>query len=108
MKTNTAIKRFKIYLNEQERSENAISKYMHYILFFMKWLYKKNINKSILIEYKSYLCSEYAPKSVNSMLSSLNALFDFMGRRDCDLKIKTLKIQWRVFSEQSRELTKRI
>ena len=38
------------------------------------------------------------------MLSSINAFFAFMGWYD--LKVKTLKIQRRIFADQSKELTK--
>ena len=53
---------------------------------------------------KKELCQRYAMKSVNSMLSSVNAFFVFMGWYD--LKIKTLKIQKQIFAKDEKELTK--
>ena len=38
------------------------------------------------------------------MLSSINAFFAFIGW--CDLKVKTLKIQRRIFADRSKELSK--
>lgn len=58
----------------------------------------------VVLEYKNVLSEKYAPKSVNSILSSLNALFMHMGWYD--LKVKTLKIQRRMFYDKEKELTK--
>lgn len=46
---------------------------------------------------------EYKPRSVNSILSSLNSFFSFLGWQDC--KVKTIKIQHRIFADKNRELT---
>ena len=54
-------------------------------------------------QYKE-LCQRYVMKSVNSMLSSVNAFFVFMGWYD--LKVRTLKIQRRIFADQAKELSK--
>ena len=102
--TNELINNFKIYLYEEELSDNTIEKYMRDIRFFREWLQDKGIDKSIVIEYKKELCERYAIKSVNSMLSSINAFFVFMGWYD--LKVKTLKIQRRIFADKSKELSK--
>ena len=102
--TNELINNFKIYLYEEERSENTIEKYMRDIRFFSEWLQDRCVDKSVVIEYKKELCKRYAVKSVNSMLSSINAFFVFMGWYD--LKVKTLKIQRRIFADKAKELTK--
>ncbi len=102
--TNELIDSFKMYLYDEERSENTIEKYMRDIYFFCGWLGNESIDKSVIVEYKKELCGRYAVKSVNSMLSSLNAFFVFMGWHD--LKIRTLKIQRRIFADKSKELTK--
>lgn len=102
--TDKIVKRFQMYLYEEERSGNTIEKYMRDIQFFCKWLQGRNIDKSVVIEYKKELCGNYAVKSVNSMLSSINTFFVFMGW--CDLKVKTLKIQRCIFADKSKELSK--
>ena len=102
--TNELINNFKIYLYEEEKSDNTIEKYMRDIRFFREWLQSRHIDKSVVIEYKKELCKRYAVQSVNSMLSSINAFFVFMSWHD--LKIKTLKIQRRIFADKSKELTK--
>ena len=102
--TNETIKNFKNHLYEEERSENTIEKYMRDVRFFREWLGGREVDKSVVLKYKKKLCERYAPKSVNSILSSLNALFMFMNWYD--LKVKTLKIQRRIFADKDKELTK--
>ena len=102
--TNELITEFEMYLYEEERSGNTIEKYMRDVRFFREWLKDGRIEKSVIIGYKKELCERYAIKSVNSMLSSLNAFFLFMGWHD--LKIKTLKVQRCIFADKSKELTK--
>ena len=102
--TNNITKDFKLYLYEEERSNNTIEKYMRDIRFFREWLQGRSIDKSVVIGYKKELCEKYSVKSVNSMLSSVNTFFVFMGWYD--LKVKTLKIQRRIFADKSKELSK--
>lgn len=102
--TNEIVNRFKLYLYEEEKSDNTIEKYMRDIRFFREWLAGREIDKSTVLEYKKVLCEKYAPKSVNSMLSSINAFFLFMGWHE--LKVKTLKIQRRIFANKDKELAK--
>ncbi len=102
--TDENIKKFEEYLYAEERSCNTIEKYIRDIRFFRGRLQGGNVDKSALVKYKKELCERYAAKSVNSMLSSVNAFFVFMGWYD--LKVKTLKIQRRIFSDKSKELSK--
>lgn len=102
--TNEIATKFEIYLYEEERSDNTIEKYMRDIRFFREWLGNRNVDKSVVLAYKRELCERYAPKSVNSILSSLNALFMYMNWYD--LKVKTLKIQRVIFADKEKELTK--
>ena len=57
---NEIIKKFELYLYEEERSGNTIEKYMRDIRFFREWLNGRNIDKSVVIEYKKELCERYA------------------------------------------------
>lgn len=102
--TPEKINSFKMYLYEEERSENTIEKYIRDIRCFVKLAGVVDLQKADVLEYKRGLCERYAPSSVNSMISSVNAFFRFMNWHD--LKIKTLKIQRRIFADKSRELTK--
>lgn len=95
---------FTTHLYEEEKSNNTIKKYIRDVRFFFEWLGKRNLMKAEVLEYKKYLCGKYQPKSINSMISSLNAFFSFCGQHD--LKIKTLKIQRQIFAAENKELTK--
>lgn len=102
--TERIIKSFERYLYEEEKSDNTIEKYMRDVRFFCEWLDGREVDKAAVLAYKKELCEGYAPKSVNSILSSLNSLFIFMDWNE--LKVKTLKIQRRIFADKKSELTK--
>lgn len=92
------------HLLQEERSEATIEKYTRDTQHFIGWLEKRSLEKEIVIQYKEHLASEYAPASVNSMLAAINGFLDFIGRGEC--RVKTLKIQRKVFCAQEKELSK--
>lgn len=96
--------RFREHLLEQERSANTIEKYLRDARAFVGFLGRKQLDKAVLVEYKSRLAEKYAPASVNSMLAAVNCFLEFIGRGD--LRVKPLKIQKAIFSEREKELTK--
>ena len=102
--TKNMINNYKQYLVEEEKSDNTISKYIHDIKIFVKWLDDKCLEKITVLEYKKHLTEKYAPSSVNSKLSSLNSFFEF--NKWYGLKVKFIKVQKQIFAKQNRELTK--
>ena len=63
------------------------------------------MDKEAAIAWKEHLLSSgYAPSTVNSMLIAVNRFFRFM-RRD-ELRVKTIRVQRRIFRSRDRELTK--
>ena len=64
----------------------------------------KGIDKSIVLEYKKSCVTSMPQKSVNSILSSLNALFMYMNWYE--LKVKTLKIQRQIFADKEKRTYK--
>ena len=62
------------------------------------------LSKEIVISYKKYLQENYAVRSVNSMLASLNSLFAFLGWHE--LKVKSIKLQQQIYCPEEKELTK--
>lgn len=102
--TNELVLSFENYLIEEEKSKNTIEKYIRDITFFMAWLNSQEVTKILVLEYKKELCDKYAPASVNSVISSINSFFVFMGWHD--IRIKALKIQKQIFSSKDKELTK--
>lgn len=102
--TDKIIKKFKEYLIDEEKSKATIEKYIRDLTVFDCWLGGAELNKTKVFGYKEYIISKYAPASVNSILSSLNSFFDFIG--EYGLKVKNLKIQKQIFAKNEKELTK--
>ena len=99
------IKEYEAYLVREEKSENTIQKYIRDVRAFVIYANGSNITKDILIEYKSSLLSKsYAPRSINSMLASLNSIFVFLGWND--LKVKYIKFQRQIYCPEDKELTR--
>lgn len=98
------IKLYKTYLVDEEKAAATIEKYLHDVSELKIWLGERELCKSAVLEYKSYLCDRFAPASVNAALSSLNSFFNFMEWYD--LRVKNLKIQKQIFASADKELTK--
>ena len=103
--TSEAIDCFKKYLREEEKSENTIEKYLRDVRAFAAYLSGIEVTKETVIAYKSRLLAEnYAVRSINSILASVNSLFAFLGWTDC--KLKSIKLQRQVYCPEEKELTK--
>lgn len=106
--TNESLKSYRIHLLNEEKSDATIEKYMRDVTEFSVWckqrLSDREIEKADVLAYKSKLCEQYTPASINAALSSLNSFFHFMEWYD--LRVKNLKIQRQIFASTDRELTK--
>lgn len=103
--TEKSLSAFAAHLKHEEKSANTIEKYLRDVRAFASYTNKSPITKETVIEYKNRLLSEdYAVRSVNSMLASLNSLFSFLGWPDC--KVKSIKLQPQIFSPEEKALTK--
>ena len=102
--TADIICQFKEHLILEERSENTIEKYIRDIRAFMPFLSGRELTKEIVIEYKKQLQENYAVRSINSMLASINSLFDYLGW--VDLKVKSIKLQQQIYCPEEKELTR--
>ena len=102
--TQTIISDYKNYLINEEKSSVTIEKYVRDVLAFYDWIQDKELTKIAVLEYKATLIENYAPASVNSILSSLNSFFDY--NEWYDLKVKNLKVQKQMFCKSETELTK--
>lgn len=102
--TAKMIAEFKEHLIWEERSVATIQKYIRDVKAFTAYAQNSAISKEIVIAYKKYLQENYAVRSVNSMLASINSFFSFFGWYD--LKVKSLKLQRQVFCPEEKELTK--
>ena len=102
--TAKAIAEFKEHLILEERSAATVEKYIRDVKAFSAYTQNAAITKETVIAYKKHLQENYAVRSVNSMLASINSLFSFLGWHD--LKVKSLKLQQQVFCPEEKELTK--
>ncbi len=103
--TRSKIEMFKKHLILEEKSGATIEKYSRDIKKFFNYIERKDLNKELVIAYKKNLKeSNYAIRSINSMLSSINSLFDYLNWNE--LKVKTYKIQQQIFYPEEKELTK--
>ena len=103
--TETQIAAFAVYLKSEEKSENTIEKYMRDVRAFCAYVGEAEMTKETVIAYKDKLLSEnYAARSVNSVLASINSLLSFLGW--ADLKVKSIKLQRQIYCPEEKELTK--
>lgn len=102
--TAKAIAEFKKHLILEERSDITIEKYIRDVKAFTAYTQNTAVTKETVISYKKHLQENYAVRSVNSMLASINSLFAFLGWHD--LRVKSLKLQQQVFCPEEKELTK--
>ena len=102
--TDEIIYNFKTNLYNEEKSSATVAKYVRDVENFKKWLGGKTAQKSEVLKYKAHLIESYAVASVNAALSSLNSFFAFCEWYD--LRVKTIKVQRRIFASEERQLNK--
>ena len=103
--TSQQIEAFSQNLYEEERSPGTIENYVRHVRTFAAWLGRGEVTKEVAAGWKAYLVTAgYAPATINAMLGSLNRFFAFMDWQDC--QVKTLRLQRRLFRDDSRELTR--
>ena len=98
------IKKYITFLKEQERAVSTIRKYEHDLLLFCAYLKETPLTKEKLIDWKQELLSQFAPATVNSMLTVVNGYLRFMGWPL--LCVRLLKIQRPFFLDEKKELTR--
>lgn len=102
--SSSEIGQFKKYLILNERSAATTEKYLRDVRAFARFAGGAGLAKETVIAYKRHLQENYAVRSVNSALASLNSLFGFLGWGD--LRVKSLKLQQQVYCPEEKELTK--
>ncbi len=103
--TSTELAAFARQLREQERAPGTIEKYIRDVSAASAWLRGAEVTRDGAAAWRDSLLERgYAPVTVNSMVAAVNQFFTFLGWEDC--KIKSLKIQRRLFRDDRRELTR--
>ena len=102
--TEEMIKSYRQYLIRGEKSTATVEKYLRDVRAFSVFAGGAAVTKELTVAYKKELLKNYAPRSINSMLASVNSFLNFMGWTDC--KVKLLKLQRQVYCAEEKELTR--
>ncbi len=103
--TQALIGRYAQALYEEEKSGKTIEKYLRDVRHFARYLAGEPVTKERAIAYKQHLTEQgYAPRSINSMLASLNSFLTFCGRTDC--KVKLCRMQREIYLPEEKELSR--
>lgn len=103
--TKEIVDSFYTHLLNEEKSAATVEKYMRDVKVFAAFAAGNEVAKELVIAYKQKLTEDnYAVRSINSVLASLNSLFAFMDWHDC--RVKSLKLQREIFCSEEKELTK--
>lgn len=104
MQIKLDIKNYIGYLVLEEKSCATIEKYQRDIFRFAQFAAGRDLDKKLILEYKSYLADRYAISSANSMLAALNSFLRFLGLPDrC---VRHFKVQRNAYCARERELQK--
>ena len=96
---------FEHHLRLEEREPATIEKYLRDIRSFAMWLEERVLCKEAVVAWKeNLLAKHYAPSTVNSMLIAVNRFFRFQHWDE--LRVKTVRVQRRIFRSREKELTK--
>ena len=102
--TTENLNQFQAWLVSEERGAGTIQKYLRALAGFYAWLGGRGIEKETVAGWKEHLLENgYKPVTVNSMLAAVNTYCRFAGL--C-IKVKFLRIQRKLFQEESRNLKK--
>ena len=118
----TRLEAFRRQMEEEEKSPNTISKYLHDVSDFLRFQAERKQGKRTgntdfpyeesmafshedIIAYKKYLQGRYQISTVNSMLNALNAYLKFTGHQE--LCAKMLKQQRKLFCDDRKLLRRK-
>jgi len=101
--TQEQIRAFGEYLSGEEKSSATLSRYLHDAERFAEYASGAPITRETVLAYKAALLERYAVAGVNSVLSSLNGFFRFLGRGD--LCVRAVRVQKQLFARRERELS---
>ena len=102
--TQECLSAYLIRLREEEKSPHTIQKYFRDVKAFGNFADGDFSGKETVLRWKERLNRNYKPRSVNSMLASLNHFFSFMGWER--LRVRMFRIQEEIYEREERELTR--
>ena len=103
--TAELIDTFRQKLILEEKSTATVEKYLRDVRAFFAYIGQSPLTKEVVMGYKKLLIEkQYAVRSVNSMLVSVNSLLEYMGCQNC--KVKSIRQQRQIYCAEEKELTK--
>ncbi len=103
--TEALIEAFGQKLIREEKSAATVEKYLRDARAFFAFAGQRELTKELVIAYKQQLVEQqYAVRSINSMLVSVNSLLEFLGCPGC--KVKAIRQQRQIYCAEDKELTK--
>ena len=103
--SNRRLASFRARLYEEERSAATVEKYLREVRQLAAWLDGAEVSRAAVIRWKEHLLREgREPSTVNGKLTAANRFFTFAGWSDC--RVSHLKLQRRLFRDDSREMTR--
>ena len=103
--TEQSILDYREHMLRRERSRGTVENYLRGVRGFAAWLGGAPVGERSAGEWKRALLRRGCrPRTVNAKLAAVHSFFHFMGWRG--LETRALKIQRRLFREDSRELTR--
>lgn len=92
-------------LIREEKSAATVEKYLRDVRDFFAFIRQSELTKELVMAYKQRLVErQYAVRSINSMLVSVNSLLEYLGCPDC--KVKAIRQQREIYCTEEKELTK--
>ena len=96
---------FEEYLRCEEKSAATVEKYLRDVRAFFVFANGQPVTKELIISYKQRLVEQnYAVRSINSMLASVNSLLEFCGWSQ--YRVKNIRKQREIYCAEEKELTK--
>ena len=95
---------FRKHLILEEKSQATIEKYQRDIGHFFRFCTDGTFGKEDVIQYKQWLMTRYAVRSVTSMLIALNRFLRFIGAEECC--VRTPRVQQRIFADEQKTLSR--
>ena len=92
-------------LRREERAPGTVENYLHHVRAFSAWLGDRAVTQDRAAAWKEDLLERgYHPATVNAMAAAVNKFLVCCGWEDC--RIKSLRLQRRLFRAEGRELTR--
>lgn len=103
--TKEQLRAFAEYLRREEKSSATQEKYLRDVTAFQAYAGEMPVTKELVLAWKKNLIdADYAVRSINSMLASVNSLLVFLELGDC--RVKNIRLQRQTYCTEDRELTK--